>query len=88
MKIYKRLFEAALPKIGSVVTLGDKRKRSSWGRLMRKGTKMIVLDNTDHINSGEGKGEPVLTLAFASEYKKPGFDPEMDYEIVYPDEVK
>jgi hypothetical protein len=84
MERYKRRFveKDFLPKIKSTVVLGDKRKQSSWHGKMKKGTKMIVLgyDTLD--------GEKVLSLAFADDYHKSDFDPEMDYNIVYLDEIK
>lgn len=83
MKRYKRVIEASnLPKKGSTVILGIKRKQSVWSGKMKKGAKMIVLDY-DKMD-----GEDMLILGFADEVKKPNFDPEMDYQVVYLDEIK
>ncbi|OQA65300.1 MAG: hypothetical protein BWY36_00998 [Candidatus Diapherotrites archaeon ADurb.Bin253] len=90
MQRYKRYFtERSLPKIGSVVRLGKKRKESVWNSKMKPGTKMIVLAYDKLLaDSNFDNEEAVLSLAFLDEYQSEDFDPEMDYQIVYLDEIR
>ena len=71
-------------KVGDKVVVGTKRKMSSWTSVsgMRKGAKSVIL-NKDRLD-----GEDVYAIATPSKMNSSDFDPEMDYEIVYPDELE
>lgn len=69
--------------IGKEVRLGNKRLQSTWNKRMRKGTKAIVL-SVDHMSDTK---EEVAIIALKDDYVKPDFDPEMDYQVVYQDEL-
>jgi hypothetical protein len=71
-------------EVGDTVIVGKKRDRSVWLRSsgMRKGAKSKILSK-DKLN-----GKDVYVIATPNKLNNKDFNPEMDYEVVYPDELK
>jgi len=84
MKRYKSKFdeEKSIPKIGDVVTVSKKRKQSTWSGGFKAGIKVKVIEY-DTLDD-----EKVLVVSTLKDMKKDDYDPEMDYSIVYTDEVR
>ena len=77
------LKEAKIPKVGATVTIGKKRKQSTWVKSRFKAgmkAKVISYDTLDN--------EKVLVVSTLNDMKKDDYDPDMDYDVVYVDEVK
>jgi len=70
-------------KIGDIVTIGTRRKISVWtGGL--KGHKKAKILWIDELEYNQGK---VYGIALLDDIKKPEFDPETNYQVIYEDEI-
>ena len=82
MKRYTSLNEKSIPKIGDVVTVSKKRKQSSWSGGFKAGIKVKVI-SYDKLDD-----EKVLVVSTLKDIAKDDYDSDMDYHILYIDEVR
>ena len=70
-------------QVGDIITVGHRRKKSIWSSNLRGGKKAKIL----WIDRMEYNQEKVYGIALLEDMEKEGFDPELNYYILYENEI-